>query len=84
METPRLLSEAQHERAEFLGLALRLAAKLSGRSEALLGRFTLSTEPDRLLLEVDDSVRDLYVERSISQLGGLAGIIGREAAVEYR
>lgn len=84
MDAPHLMSEAQHERAQFLGLALRLAAKLSGRSEALLGRFTLSTEADRLLLQVDESVRDLYVERSISQLGGLAGIIGRDAVVEYR
>jgi exopolyphosphatase / guanosine-5'-triphosphate,3'-diphosphate pyrophosphatase len=78
-----LISEDQHNLAQMLGLSLRLGAKLSGRSPALLDRYTLSVEADVIRLEVDESVRDLYVERSVSLLDQLAAAVGRTGEVVY-
>ena len=39
--------------------------------------------PDAVRLAVDESVRDLYVERSLSLLDNLAGAIGRDGKVDY-
>ncbi|WP_417496556.1 Ppx/GppA family phosphatase [Maricaulis sp.] len=78
-----LIDEAQHDVAQMLGCTLRLGAKLSGRSASLLDRFTLRVEPGLVCLDVDESVRDLYVERSVSLLGTLAGAIGRKGEVRY-
>ena len=78
-----LLDETQHNVAQMMGCALRLGAKLSGRATRLLDRFTLSVSADAVLLQVDESVRDLYVERSLSLLDNLAGAIGRRSDVAY-
>lgn len=78
-----LLTPGQHNIAQMMGCALRLGAKLSGRAPRLLDRFTLSVTPDAVRLAVDESVRDLYVERSLSLLDNLAGAIGRDGKVDY-
>jgi exopolyphosphatase/guanosine-5'-triphosphate,3'-diphosphate pyrophosphatase len=78
-----LLDERQHNIAQMMGCALRLGAKLSGRASRLLDRFSLSVTPETVRLEVDESLRDLYVERSLSLLDNLAGAIGRKADVAY-
>ncbi len=78
-----LLSEVQHNVAQMMGCALRLGAKLSGRAPRLLDRFTLTVTPAEVRLAVDESVRDLYVERSLSLLDNLARAIGREGRAEY-
>ena len=78
-----LLDETQHNVAQMMGCALRLGAKLSGRATRLLDRFTLSVTPETVHLAVDESVRDLYVERSLSLLDNLAGAINRRAEAEY-
>ena len=78
-----LIDEAQHDVAQMLGCTLRLAAKLSGRSASLLDRFTLRLEPGLVCLDVDESVHDLYVERSVTLLDTLAGAIGRRGEVRY-
>lgn len=78
-----LLTETQHNIAQMMGCALRLGAKLSGRAPRLLDRFTLSVTPDTVRLAVDESVRDLYVERSLSLLDNLARAIGRSAHADY-
>ena len=78
-----LLDETQHNVAQMMGCALRLGAKLSGRATRLLDRFTLSVTPETVHLSVDESVRDLYVERSLSLLDNLAGAINRKAETEY-
>jgi exopolyphosphatase/guanosine-5'-triphosphate,3'-diphosphate pyrophosphatase len=79
-----LLTAEQRALAVMLGTALRLGAKLSGRSAALLARSRLCVEPDWVRLEVDEDMRDLYVERSIRLLTNLANAVGRQADVRYR
>jgi exopolyphosphatase/guanosine-5'-triphosphate,3'-diphosphate pyrophosphatase len=78
-----LITEEQHNLAQMLGLSLRLGAKLSGRSPALLDRYSLTVGPDVIRLEVDESVRDLYVERSVALLDQLAAAVGRTGEVVY-
>ncbi len=78
-----LIDEDQHNLAQMLGLSLRLGAKLSGRSPALLDRYSLTVGPDVIRLEVDESVRDLYVERSVALLDQLAAAVGRKGEVAY-
>jgi exopolyphosphatase/guanosine-5'-triphosphate,3'-diphosphate pyrophosphatase len=78
-----LLTADQHNVAQMMGCALRLGAKLSGRAPRLLDRFNLSVTPEHVRLSVDESVRDLYVERSLSLLDNLARAIGREGHVDY-
>ena len=78
-----LISNAQCNVAQMLGMTLRLGAKLSGRSEDLLSQFTLSVTPDLVRLEVDENVHDLYVERSLALLETLASAVGRQMDVYY-
>lgn len=78
-----LIEPDQLNVAQMLGMTLRLGAKLSGRSEDLLGQFKLSVTPDVVRLEVDESVHDLYVERSLHLLESLAAAIGRRMDVFY-
>lgn len=78
-----LIDEAQHDVAQMLGCTLRLGAKLSGRSASLLDCFTLRVEPGLVCLDIDESVHDLYIERSVTLLGTLAGAIGRKGEVRY-
>ena len=79
-----MLCDAQMLRARFVGLILRLAAKVSGRSCVLLERFSLQINGGCVRLEVDEQVRDLYVERSASLVNAAAHLIGHKSDVHYR
>ena len=72
----------QRRMAECLGLCLRLGSKLSGRSIRLLERFRIGFEQGPVVT-VHESVRDLYVERSVTQLKTIGGLIGVETEVRY-
>jgi exopolyphosphatase/guanosine-5'-triphosphate,3'-diphosphate pyrophosphatase len=80
----RLLDDHQHDSAQILGLILRLAAKLSGRSGDLLQRFKLSVTDETIRLDVEAAVRDLYVERSVSLMGKLADVMKRQPDIRYQ
>ncbi|MBO6847851.1 MAG: Ppx/GppA family phosphatase [Maricaulis sp.] len=79
----RLMNADQRRKAECLGLCLRLGSKLSGRSIRLLERFRIGFEQGSLCVTVHESVRDLYVERSVTQLKTIGGLIGVETEVRY-
>jgi exopolyphosphatase/guanosine-5'-triphosphate,3'-diphosphate pyrophosphatase len=79
----RLIDQDQRDLAQLIGMALRLGAKLSGRSEHLLSRFRLSAPDGLIRLDIDESVHDLYVERSVTLLDDMAAVIGRNAKVVY-
>lgn len=49
----------------------------------MLDRYSLTVGPDVIRLEVDESVRDLYVERSVALLDQLAAAVGRTGEVVY-
>ncbi|MEE2524793.1 Ppx/GppA family phosphatase [Hyphobacterium sp. HN65] len=59
-----LLDEETRQMAMSYGLGLRFAAALSGRSEALLSRFSLSVEDGKLVLSAPEADTDLVVERA--------------------
>lgn len=59
-----LLDEETRQMAMSFGLGLRFAAALSGRSEALLSRFSLSVEDGKLILSAPAEDTDLVVERA--------------------
>ncbi len=84
LDVARLVSADQLDLARLIGMALRLGAKLSGRSEKLLTRFRLSAQGAKICLEIDEGVRDLYVERSLTLLDDIAAALGREVEVVYR
>lgn len=75
----RLLNEKQRERALAIGLALRLGAALSGRSELVLERFALARENGSLLLDVPEGERELMVERAQSRFESLAQALDLKA-----
>ena len=79
----RLMDANQRRMAECLGLCLRLGSKLSGRSVSLLERFCIGFESGKLCVTVQESVHDLYVERSVTQLKTIGGLIGVETEVRY-
>lgn len=78
----RLLSERQRARAIALGLAMRLGAALSGRSEPVLGRFALSRQNGSLRLNVPDGERELMVERAQSRFESLAQALDLEPVTD--
>lgn len=78
-----LLNDDQRRMAECLGLCLRLGSKLSGRSVRLLERFSLGFEAGKLCVTVQESVHDLYVERSVAQLKTIGDLIGVGTQVRY-
>lgn len=78
-----LLDRDQRATAEAVGLVMRLAAKLSGRSPELLERFEVDIDRARIRLDVAESVHDLYVERALSNLDQIASRVGRAAQVRY-
>jgi len=75
----RLLNEKQRERAFAIGLALRLGAALSGRSEPVLARFALARENGSLVLDVPEGERELMVERAQSRFESLAQALDLKA-----
>lgn len=83
LDVAKLISADQHDMARLIGMALRLGSKLSGRSEQLLERFRLSAPEGHIRIDIDESVHDLYVERSVSLLDEMASAMGREAQVVY-
>jgi exopolyphosphatase/guanosine-5'-triphosphate,3'-diphosphate pyrophosphatase len=80
----QLLDKQQCLIAEMLGISLRLAAKLSGRTADLLARFEMRIDAGHVQLLVDEDVRDLYVERSVTLLTSLAKAIGRQPDIRFR
>jgi len=83
LDVEGLITDDQLDVAQVIGMTLRLGAKLSGRSEKLLKRFKLSTPDGYVRLDIDESVHDLYVERSVSLLDQIAEVLGRQAQVVY-
>jgi exopolyphosphatase/guanosine-5'-triphosphate,3'-diphosphate pyrophosphatase len=67
-----LLDEEARQHALAYGLGLRFAAALSGRSEGLLGRFSLSVTDSELVLSAPLADRDLVVERARNRFEQLA------------
>lgn len=59
-----LLEEETRQHALAYGLGLRFAAALSGRSEALLSRFSLTVNETDLVLSAPEADTDLVVERA--------------------
>jgi exopolyphosphatase/guanosine-5'-triphosphate,3'-diphosphate pyrophosphatase len=67
-----LLDEETRQHALAYGLGLRFAAALSGRSEALLSRFSLSGNESELILNAPAADTDLVVERARHRFEQLA------------
>ena len=77
-----LLDEESRAWAFAYGLGLRFGAALSGRSEALLGRFTLSIDEGQLILCAPEADADLVVERAQYRFEQLAEALDLEAVVK--
>ena len=71
----RLLDEDQQSAAAALGAALRLGADLSGRSESLLGAFTVSAMDGVLSLKVDKKFEHLVTEVAHRRLDYAASLL---------
>jgi exopolyphosphatase / guanosine-5'-triphosphate,3'-diphosphate pyrophosphatase len=78
----RLLVEEEREQARRLGLALRLAYRLSGAAKGVLPRTVLSVEEGRLVLRLPDALRDFAGEGVDKRLGALASAMGLSPVVE--
>ena len=76
-----LLDEETRQWALAYGLGLRFGAALSGRSEALLNRFSLSVDDKTLVLSAPEADADLVVERARYRFEKLAEALDREAVV---
>lgn len=66
-----LLAEGELDRAERVGLGLRLGITLSGAAPGVLPHTSLVTEDDQLILEIDAEIRGYAgeeVEKRLSQL----------------
>ncbi|GJL97160.1 MAG: exopolyphosphatase [Hyphobacterium sp.] len=77
-----LLDEESRAWAFAYGLGLRFGAALSGRSEALLGRFTLSIDAGQLILCAPESDTDLVVERARYRFEQLAEALDLEPVLK--
>ncbi len=75
----RLLSEEQQAAAAALGAALRLGADLSGRSEALLGEFSVGAVDGKLVLRVKKKMAHLVTETATRRLDAAAAALGLNA-----
>lgn len=73
-----LLDEETRQWAFAYGLGLRFGAALSGRSEALLNRFFLSTDNGQLILSAPEADSDLVVERARYRFEHLAEALDLE------
>ncbi|MBC6412374.1 MAG: hypothetical protein GDA39_05565, partial [Hyphomonadaceae bacterium] len=71
-----LLSMREREAALIYGTAIRLAVVASGRSKSLVEKFQLYEDKGCLCLDVDEKYTDLYSERVVHRLKGLAGLLG--------
>jgi exopolyphosphatase/guanosine-5'-triphosphate,3'-diphosphate pyrophosphatase len=72
-----LLRPAAQRRARVLGLALRLAYRLSGGAPSLLGKVTLEVDGKRLRLQAPPALRPGdALRRDLASLGSAAGLKG--------
>ena len=77
-----LLDMAAANRAEALGIALRLAYTLSAGTPALLAGTFLSLEGSRLVLRLSESTGVFAGEGVLRRLDRLAQVLGREAVTD--
>lgn len=73
-----LLDEETRKWALAYGLGLRFGAALSGRSEALLDRFSLTADNSQLVLSAPEADADLVVERARQRFEHLAEALDME------
>ena len=79
----RLLPEDMRDRARALGLAMRLAADLSGRSACVLNRVSVSLAPDALRLHASNGSGDLLMgEQTRRRAKALAEAMGRTYRID--
>lgn len=79
-----LLNDSQIERAQILGLALRLAQRISGGTEDLLMRTSLTIEGDTMSLTINADGRYLIGEAVERRLNGLATALGLSPAITVK
>ncbi|MFP4004456.1 MAG: hypothetical protein ACLFV8_11820 [Alphaproteobacteria bacterium] len=79
----RLLVEEEREHARQLGLALRLAYRLSGAARGVLPRVHLAPAGGSLILRLPGDLRDFAGEGVDKRLGALAGAMNLSPVVEY-
>jgi exopolyphosphatase/guanosine-5'-triphosphate,3'-diphosphate pyrophosphatase len=72
----RLLTDEQRVAAALLGAVLRLGADLSGRSEAILGAFSLVVKDDVVTLRTDARRAHLVTEQVTKRLEPVGSILG--------
>lgn len=77
-----LLDEESRQWAMAYGLGLRFGAALSGRADALLNRFSLSSDNKNLILSAPEGDVDLVVERARYRFEQLADSLDREPVVK--
>jgi exopolyphosphatase / guanosine-5'-triphosphate,3'-diphosphate pyrophosphatase len=80
----RLLTSDQARIAGAVGLAMRLGADLSGRSEALISRFTLKRQDQALVLSAGAGFGHLLTEQALRRLEPLAEGLQLKAQVKRR
>lgn len=78
-----LLMDEDRDQARTLGLALRLAYRLSGAARGVLPRASLAVEDGRVVLHLPEKLRDLAGEGVDKRLGALAQAMGLTPEVRY-
>lgn len=79
-----LLSYDELDRAERLGIALRLGLTISGAAPGVLPFARLMIEADRLILELSPEIRSYTGEEIEKRLGQLARVMSREWELRFR
>ena len=78
-----LLRPGEGERASAWGKALRLAQRLSGGTEALLRKTSISLEPRKLVLAIPAKQRELYTDPVARRLNSLAKALDRTGEARF-
>ncbi len=78
-----LLRPGEEERAEAWGRAIRLAQRLSGGTEVLLRRTSLTRRGRKVILKLPTKSADLYAAPVERRLVALAKAMDREGVVEF-
>lgn len=78
-----LLRPGEEERANAWGKALRLAQRLSGGTEALLRKTSISIEGRRLVLSIPARQRELYTDPVARRLNSLAKALDRVGEARF-
>ncbi|MDA0338417.1 MAG: Ppx/GppA family phosphatase [Proteobacteria bacterium] len=76
-----LLTEAEVERARTMGLALRLAQRISGGTKELLSQSALEMDGDQLVLKIEEGGGYMIGEAVERRLGMLASSLNRKPAI---